>query len=70
MGERPQEAINVSDDLPWREVLGVADEFLGEQWIGPADWSPTQNRNDVFEGWSDDPYHDSDPWQFNNFLVS
>ena len=70
MVRNPQEGIKVPDDLPWREVLGVADEFLGEQWSGPADWTPTQNRNDVFEGWSDHPYDDSDPWQFNNFLVS
>ncbi|KAF2376245.1 hypothetical protein BSN82_18230, partial [Acinetobacter baylyi] len=43
MVRNPQEGINVPDDLPWREVLEVADEFLGEQWSGPADWTPTQN---------------------------
>ena len=69
MVRNPQEGINVPDDLPWREVLEVADEFLGQQWSGAADWTPTQNRNDVFEGWSDHKYDSSDPWQFNNFLV-
>lgn len=70
MVRNPQEGINVPDDLPWREVLSVAEEFLGEQWSGAADWTPVQNRNDVFQGWSDHKYDDSDPWQFNNFLIS
>lgn len=70
MVRNPQEGIKVPDDLPWREVLAVADEFLGKQWSGPADWTPTQNRNDVFEGWSKHVYDQDDPWQFNNFLTA
>ena len=35
----------------------------------PADWTPTKNRTDVFEGWSDHPYDATDPWQFSNFLI-
>lgn len=70
MVRNPQEGIKVPDDLPWRQVLAVADEFLGRQWSGPADWTPTQNRNDVFEGWSKHVYDQDDPWQFNNFLTA
>jgi homospermidine synthase len=69
MVANPQEGINVPDDLPWREVMAVADDYLGEHWSGAADWTPVMNRSDVFEGWSDHPYDESDPWQFNNFLI-
>ena len=64
----PERGILVPDDLPWREVLAVADPFLGEHWSGAADWTPTMHRNDVFEGWRSHRY-DDDPWQFANFLV-
>ena len=69
MVANPQEGINVPDDLPWREVMAVADDYLGEHWSGAADWTPAMNRSDVFEGWSDHPYDESDLWQFNNFLI-
>ena len=44
-------------------------EFLGEHWSAPANWTPVKNRNDVFEGWSEHRYDESDPWQFSNFLI-
>lgn len=70
MVANPQLGVNVPDDLPWREVMAIANEYLGEHWSGPADWTPVMHRNDVFEGWSDHAYDESDPWQFNNFLIS
>ncbi|MFM8998762.1 MAG: saccharopine dehydrogenase NADP-binding domain-containing protein [Actinomycetota bacterium] len=64
----PERGILVPDDLPWREVLAVAEPFLGEHWSGAADWTPVRDRYDVFEGWRSHRY-DDDPWQFANFLV-
>ncbi|MBU6347807.1 MAG: hypothetical protein KGQ38_04265, partial [Actinomycetales bacterium] len=69
MVQNPNEGLCVPDDLPWREVLEVASEFLGEQISIQADWNPTKNRVDVFEGWSDHKYDETDPWQFGNFLI-
>ena len=69
MIQNPQEGVCVPDDLPWREVMAVAGEYLGEQVSVPSDWTPTKHNADVFKGWSDHPYDDSDPWQFNNFLI-
>jgi homospermidine synthase len=27
------------------------------------------HRNDLFKGWNNRQYDESDPWQFSNFLV-
>ena len=65
----PDRGINVPDDLPWREVLAVADPYLGELWSGAADWTPAKDRLDVFEKWTPRPYDTEDVWRFGNFLV-
>jgi len=69
MVNNPNEGVLVPDDLPWREVLGVSNAYLGEHWSGPSDWTPVKNRYDVFEGWNGIEYDDEDPWQFTNFLI-
>lgn len=69
MVRNPDRGPLVPDDLPWREVMTVAEPFLGEIWSGPSDWSPLRDRNDPFEGWASHRYHDDDPWQFANFLL-
>jgi homospermidine synthase len=70
MIKNPQEGINVPDDLPWRDILAVANDYVGELWSGAVDWTPVKNRTDVFEGWSDHVYDETDPWQFDNFLIN
>lgn len=68
MVKNPDQGVLVPDDLPWREVLEVANPYLGEHRSVAANWNPTMNRNDLYEGWNGRTY-DEDPWQFSNFLV-
>ena len=68
MIDNPGAGLCVPDDLPWDEVLDIAYPYLGEFHSGAADWTPLKNRVDLFAKW-DDTEVDSDPWQFNNFLI-
>lgn len=69
----PEEGVVVPDQLPWREVLGFAKQYLGTYRDAAVDWDPTMNRAEsglfarhqrptVTEGgdWT---------WQFTTFLV-
>jgi homospermidine synthase len=69
--EHPSEGVRVPDELPWRDVLGVASKYLGTCWSGPGDWDPVSSRADLFAAWGDeaDGVDHDDPWQFTNFLV-
>ncbi len=71
MIEHPNEGVCVPDDLPWRDVLKVANRYLGTMHSGAADWDPLTTRNDLFAGFADEGegLDHSDPWQFGNFLV-
>jgi homospermidine synthase len=68
----PNEGVRVPDDLPWRDVMTVANRYLGTMHSGAADWDPVSTRNDLFPGFAGDAdgIDRSDPWQFRNFLVS
>jgi homospermidine synthase len=71
MIENPHAGVRVPDELPWEDVLKVANPYLGTLFSGPTDWTPLKDRNDLFPRfgtWSDGIDHD-DPWQFRNFLV-
>jgi len=70
MIRNPEEGVRVPDDLPWREVLGVAQRYLGTLHSGPSDWDPVSSRRDLFARFSDEADHvrHDDPWQFANFL--
>jgi homospermidine synthase len=72
MIEHPNEGVCVPDDLPWRDVLKVANRYLGTMHSGAADWDPLTTRNDLFAGFADEGegLDHSDLWQFGNFLVS
>jgi homospermidine synthase len=65
----PNSGYLVPDDLPWREVLGFAEKYWGGYHSAAADWDPLMHRNDLFKGWNNRKYDESDPWQFSNFLV-
>ena len=71
MIEHPNEGVCVPDDLPWRDVLKVANRYLGTMHSGAADWDPLTTRNDLFADFSNegDGLDHDDPWQFCNFLV-
>jgi homospermidine synthase len=65
----PNSGYLVPDDLPWREILGFAEKYWGGYHSAAADWDPLMHRNDLFKGWNNRKYDESDPWQFSNFLV-
>jgi homospermidine synthase len=71
MIEHPEEGVRVPDDLPWEQVLGVANRYLGTVHSGPTDWDPVASRRDLFARFSNETSHvdAGDPWQFTNFLV-
>ena len=68
MIENPNEGVLVPDQLPWKYVLNIAKDYLGEMQSVAVDWDPLKTRNDLYKGLNGRNY-DSDPWQFNNFLV-
>ncbi|MFM7687578.1 MAG: saccharopine dehydrogenase NADP-binding domain-containing protein [Actinomycetota bacterium] len=70
MIRNPEQGVRVPDDLPWREVLGVAERYLGTLHSGPSDWDPVTSRRDLFARFSDEADHvrPDDRWQFANFL--
>ena len=67
--QNPNAGLLVPDDLPWRDVLALAEKYWGGTHSQAADWDPLKNRRDLFEGWNNKVVDRSDPWQFTNFLV-
>lgn len=65
----PNGGVRVPDELPWREVLGVATPYLGSLWSGAIDWDPLSDRADWFDRFSGRYLDRDDPWQFTNFLA-
>lgn len=65
----PNAGYRVPDDLPWREVLAFAEKYWGGYHSEAADWDPLMHRNDLYKGWNNRKYDETDPWQFSNFLV-
>ncbi len=65
----PRAGVRVPDELPWRDVLGVAIPYVGTTWSGPLDWDPVSTHVDWFDQWSGRTLDHEDPWQFTNFLV-
>jgi homospermidine synthase len=69
MIDHPTEGVRVPDELPWRDVLAVANPYLGTCWSGPVDWDPLVTRSRLFAGFDGRAFDADDPWQFTNFLV-
>jgi homospermidine synthase len=71
MIENPNAGVRVPDELPWEEVLGVSNKYLGTLHSAASDWTPLNTRVDVFDRWgaSSDHIDATDPWQFTNFLI-
>lgn len=67
--KNPDQGLLVPDELPWQEVLGYAEKYWGGYHSAAADWDPLKTRNDLFRGWNNRNYDESDPWQFTNFLA-
>jgi homospermidine synthase len=69
MIDHPNEGVKVPDELPWEDVLAVANPYLGTCWSGAVDWDPLRTRVNPFAGWDDERLDPTDPWQFQNFLA-
>lgn len=65
----PHEGVRVPDELPWRDVLGVASAYLGTCHSGAVDWDPLRTRSELFARFDGRALDHDDPWQFANFLA-
>jgi homospermidine synthase len=70
MIRNPRRGVCVPDDLPHRDVLAVANPYLGPCPSVQTDWHPLKNRFDPYERWVPEPAPtDADKWQFETFRV-
>jgi homospermidine synthase len=69
MIRNPRMGFKVPDELPHREVLAVANPYLGPCLSVQTDWNPHKNRFDPFENWGKPSLNGDDMWQFEAFLV-
>lgn len=67
MIRNPRQGLNVPDNLPHREVLDVANPYLGPCPSVPTDWTPLKNRYDAFARFGKPRPNETDVWQFNTF---
>lgn len=69
MIRNPRRGVCVPDDLPYDEVLAVADPYLGPCPSVQTDWNPLKNRNNYFDKYHKPRPSDDDMWQFETFLA-
>ena len=65
MIKNPEEGYLEPDDLPFAEILEIANLYLGPIASVQSDWNPLKERSDLFPTDMDK----EDLWQFKNFLV-
>jgi homospermidine synthase len=70
MIENPERGAVVPDDLPHDYILAIAEPWLGRNLSAPSDWTPLKHQTQAFKGHSRPDLDLSDPWQFQNFLVT
>lgn len=64
--KNPERGVVEPDDISFEEVMAVASPYLGDVVGEYSNWTPLQDRSDLFEEKMDK----GDPWQFVNFRVS
>lgn len=69
MIRNPREGLCVPDNLPYKEVLDVANPYLGPCPSIHTEWTPLRNRFDPFEDFAHQRPDEDDVWQFETFLV-
>ncbi len=69
MIKNPNQGLCVPDDLPYEEILSVANPYLGPCPSVHADWTPLKNRFDPFADWTSPSPAEEDVWQFESFLM-
>ncbi len=67
MIRNPRRGLNVPDQLPHREILDVANLYLGTCPSIQTDWTPLKNRYDAFANFGKPRPSDADLWQFASF---
>jgi len=65
----PNKGLCVPDDLPHREVLAIANPYLGPCPSLQTDWTPLRNWNDLYARFGKPRPADEDVWQFETFLT-
>ncbi|MEZ4669104.1 MAG: saccharopine dehydrogenase NADP-binding domain-containing protein [Anaerolineae bacterium] len=66
----PRMGVCVPDQLPHRQILEVANPYLGPCPSVRTDWTPLKNRFDPFENFGKPRPSEDDMWQFETFLIS
>ncbi len=69
MIRNPHKGLNVPDNLPHREVLEVANPYLGPCPSVQTDWTPLKNWFHPFEKFGYPRPGEEDVWQFGTFQV-
>jgi homospermidine synthase len=69
MIRNPRKGLCVPDQLPHKEILEVANQYLGPTPSLHTDWTPLKGRFDPFEHWGNPLPDEKDLWQFESFLV-
>jgi homospermidine synthase len=67
MIRHPREGLLVPDDLPHKDVLSVAQHYLGNCPSIQTDWNPLAARGDLYENYGNARPDDEDMWQFETF---
>jgi homospermidine synthase len=70
MIKNPRRGLLVPDQLPHRDVLAIANPYLGNCPSVQTDWTPLKNRYDAFAGYgTTPPPAPEDVWQFETFWI-
>jgi homospermidine synthase len=68
--DNPNQGVCVPDDIPYEPILEVAKPYLGPFVSEPVDWTPLQNRKNLFLDYGATLPNEEDVWQFSTFLVT
>lgn len=69
MIKNPNEGVCIPEDLPHKEILSLALNYLGTFISKEINWTPTLNKVDLFKGFNDLTVSDDERWQFKSFVV-
>lgn len=65
----PRAGVRLPDELPHKQVLDVANAYLGPCPSIQTDWTPLKNRFDPFDKFGKPAPSADDVWQFGTFLT-
>ncbi|MBA3954641.1 saccharopine dehydrogenase NADP-binding domain-containing protein [Candidatus Dependentiae bacterium] len=69
MIDNPRKGFNVPDDLPYAQILSIAEPYLGTTISMQTDWNPLKNRINAFSKFKHEQIDYTDLWQFSNFRI-